>query len=118
SPGEAHPLSLTTGQLVRIPMEVLHPETHLAQRLDDCLLALAPVRSESQQTQRFADDRTHRESRVQGARRILEDDGELAPVRPQRAATEVGDVRAVQADRARRRPVQAYHTTPHRRLPR
>jgi hypothetical protein len=84
-----------------------------------CLLLAVLARGrEREQPERLADDVADRQARVERARRVLEDDRHVAPVRSQGLAAQCGDVGTGQAHDARRRLQQPHDATPDRRLAR
>ncbi len=101
-PGDADPLPLAAGELVRIAIEVARIEADLLERflyLGEPLAAVA-VRVNDQP---FFDDAADRHSRVERAVGVLEDDLHVAADGPQLRGPQVGDVVAVEHDAAGRR---------------
>ena len=96
---ETDALALAAGQLVRIAEAQLVAQTDLVEQLDHLRVEVAAAR-EPLHVERLADDLPARHARVERRVRILEHHVHVAAQRPQRAAREVRDVRAVQPDRA------------------
>ena len=84
--GDADPLPLAAGELVREAVAVLGAEPDRAQQLRDPLLPVGPV--DAVDPQRLGDDLAHGHARVQRRVRVLEDDLDLAAHRPHVAAAE------------------------------
>src|SRR2546426_761494 len=79
--GDRHALSLSSGELVRIPEQEVprRPQARIGDRLLDPGFRLRAVPAQAVHDERFRDDVVHRMLRIQRLVRILEDDLELLP---------------------------------------
>ena len=106
--GDADPLPLPAGELVRIAADVLRAQADDLEQLlhpgPDLRAARDPVDPE-----RVADDLLDGLPRVQRRVGVLEDDLHLAAERTQLALGQLGDVPPLEADRALGRVEQAEH---------
>ena len=84
-PGEADPLALAAGQLVRVAVAQLGAQPDLVEHLRDAPRRRSAPWRHPVQPQRLGDDLADRHPRVQRGVRVLEDDVHVAPQRPQRA---------------------------------
>ena len=83
---EADALPLPAGELVRVAVAQLRPQADRVEELATRRVDVAPRARCRWMPQRLADDLAARHARVQRRVRILEDDVQLAPQRPQLAA--------------------------------
>jgi ABC-type oligopeptide transport system ATPase subunit len=114
-PRDPDPLPLAARELVRIAVVVLGREAHELEQLGHVALDLAAV-ADVVDAQRIADDRAHPLARVERSVRVLEDHLHLPAQRLQLAAGELGDVAALEVDRARGELEQADDAAAERRL--
>jgi len=116
--GDADPLPLPAGELMRVAVEVLlrRPQTRLVDRPDDALLLLALGRHKAVDLERFGDDVEDRLLGVDRVVGVLEDDLCLLAVLPQRLLAEALDGQLLVVDVAPRRVLETQHGAAGRRL--
>ena len=113
--GDADPLALAAGELVREPVVVLRVEPDDLEQLRDAALALGR-RADAVDVERLGDDEADALARVERRVRVLEDHHHLAPERAHVLARELRDVPALEDDLAVRRLEQLHDAARHRRL--
>jgi hypothetical protein len=97
--GDAQPLPLPAGELVRVFAHLVGPQAHAREQAGDTLGTLG-ARSDAIVVQRFADDSARAHPWIERCIRVLENDLQPAPARAHRAAIESCDVVTFQRDRA------------------
>ena len=105
------------GELVRVAVVVLGVQADLLHQLLDRAAPLDVALVELVDRERLGDDRADAEARVERGVRVLEDDLHLAAHRLQLGALRVGDLLAVELDRARGRVEEPDHEAGDRALP-
>ncbi len=98
APGDADPLALAAGELVRIAVGVAAVESHQLQELPHPLFSAAP--GQLMDLQRFGQDLSRRHPGVQRGVRILKNHLHPAAHAPQGPAFEFGQLHAVQENPA------------------
>jgi hypothetical protein len=112
--GDADPLPLAAGELVRIAVAVLGVEPHGLEQLADPAPAVLAVKAVD--LQRLGEDLVDRDPRVQRRVGVLEDDLDVAAQRPQVPVGELREVVPLEQHLTGRRRVQAEQRPPGRRL--
>ena len=97
--GDADPLTLAAGELMRILGHVLGRHADTAQQIGDDIVDFAPG-NRTVNLQRLCDCLADGAAGIEAGKRVLEDDLDLAPMRAQRFGSKIGDVGAVEPDRA------------------
>ena len=106
-PGQADALPLTAGKLMRIALDRVPGQSHLAEQLEDAVL-LRPLAAEALHGERLCDDRADPHPRVERRVRILEHELQVAALAPEFAAMQAGHVHAAEGDSARVRLLQRH----------
>ena len=90
--GDADALALTTGELVRVAVDVLRVEAHQVDELLDARRPLAAGEHVGVDAERLGDDVAHRHARVQGGVRVLQHHLDVAAHLTELAGVEGRDV--------------------------
>ena len=115
SPGDADPLALTAGELVRIAPRVSRRESDLLQHLRHPRLPV-PF-GKAVQRERLGERLSDRHSRIERGERILENDLQRPPVLPHFVFRQRGQFDSVEPHLAERRFEKPQHEPPGGRLP-
>jgi len=89
--GQADPLPLAAGELVRVQLHRSRAQAHLVEQVGDALPLLGPA-PQALNLQRLPQDRAHPHPRVEGRVRILEHELEILADLPQARAREAAEV--------------------------
>ena len=116
SPGDADPLALTAGELVRVAIGHRRQQADQVEQFRDPLPEAAATPRHAVDLERFADDLPHPHPRIERPERILEDHLHPPAKRPQPALACLRDVLAVEDDAAGRRLQHAQDRHRRRRL--
>src|SRR6185312_6921591 len=114
-PCDADALPLAAGELVRVVLHLIRPQSDLFEQLGDPL-ALRAAGSDAVDAERLADNIAGSHPWIERGERVLEDDLHGAPDRTQLGLAEVGNVALVQPDAAAGRLDQAQDAACHGRF--